>query len=293
MHEFLSNYMAEWMAESIAHSLKILPFLFFVFLFIEVFEIFFANKFRSFLKHSKKEGPVLGALLASIPQCGFSIIASTLYSERFISRGTIIAVYLATSDEAVPVLLMYPEFAPYIVPLVIVKLLIAIPVGYLVDLSIRGFNKPILNNDTEEGAIKIFHRHNFEKLRKRDVLIHPIKHTINVFAFILLITMLLNYLMVTFDIASIFKGTLSFLTPLFASLIGLIPNCAISVALVLMFVKGTISFGAMIAGLLTAGGIGVLILCKNNKSKRDTAFILTLLVLIGYIFGLLIQTFWG
>lgn len=293
MHEFLSNYMAEWLAESIAHSIKILPFLFFVFLFIEIFEIFFAKKFRSFLKNSKKGGPVLGATLATIPQCGFSIIASTLYSERFISRGTIIAVFLATSDEAIPVLLMYPEFISYILPLIVVKLLIAIPVGYLIDLLIKGFKKPILSKEDNEGKIKIFHRHNFEQLRKRDILWHPIKHTLNVFAFLLLITILLNYLMSAFDIASIFKGALSAITPLFASLIGLIPNCAVSVALVLMFVKGTISFGAMTSGLLTGGGIGILILCKNNKSKRDTLFILTLLVLVGYISGLLIQTFWG
>lgn len=288
----IENFLSDWIIDAIVDSVKTVPFLFFVFLFIELFEHFFADKIRSFLRHSKKEGPILGGAAASIPQCGFSVIASTLYTEGFITRGTIIAVYLATSDEALPVLLMYPEYFKYIFPLILIKLLVAIPVGYLVDLVIKKQNEQ-KNTHEEKIHISGCHSHEIAAHRKRDFLIHPIKHTLSIFVFILVLTLLLNYLIEVIDITNIFKTNfshLAFLTPLVAAIFGLIPNCAVSVGLVLMFIKGTISFGAMISGLMTSSGLGLLILFKNNKNRKDIALILSVLVLTGYITGIILQT---
>ena len=278
---------SDWIVDAFVDSVKTVPFLFIVFLMIEILEHFFADKIKSFLKHSKSTGPVAGSIVSSIPQCGFSVVASTLYCEGFITRGTIIAVYLATSDEAIPVLLTYPKFLPYILPLIIVKLIVAIPVGYFVDkfFKVNEIKADKIEKEHIEGCC----RHEIVVHRKRDFLIHPTKHTLSVFLFILAITLILNYLLETYDITNYLQGMGSYIAPLLSAVIGLIPNCAISVGLVLLFIKGAISFGTLISGLMTSSGIGLLILFKNNSSRKDTAFILFILVLVGFLSGVCIQ----
>ena len=169
LEAFFIQFLPEWAADAVVDSIKTIPFLFLVFLFIELFEHFWANKIKSFLKASKNLGPFVGSLAASIPQCGFSIVASTLYTKKFITRGTIIAVYLATSDEAIPVLLMYPEYLKYILPLILIKLVIAIPVGYLVDFLLNSENET--ENIEEEENIEGCCRHEIVAHKKRDFLI--------------------------------------------------------------------------------------------------------------------------
>lgn len=304
IEEFLEsfNIFPHWMIHGIIDSISTIPFLFLVFLIIELFEHHWAGKIRSFLKYSKKEGPFIGAISASIPQCGFSVVASSLYCEGFITKGTIIAVFLATSDEAIPVLLMYPEYISYILPLILIKLIVAIPVGYLIDCFIKNKQSEIKIEQiekNEEEHIEGCCSHNITCHKKRDYLIHPLKHTVNIFIFILLVTLILNYLIDVVDITNVFNSANNhfsyiltlFLAPFVTAVLGLIPNCAISVGLVIMFIKGTITFGAMMSGLMSGAGIGLLVLLKNNHNKKDTFLIMASLVLIGYITGLLIQTF--
>lgn len=289
LESFLNINLPEWLSDGIIDSIKTIPFLFLVFLFIELFEHYFANKVKDFMLKLKTKGVVIGSVAASIPQCGFSVVASALYTEKYITRGTIIAVYLATSDEAIPVLLMYPKFFPYLLPLILIKLLVAIPVGYIVDYFSK--NETISDNNADEIHIEGCCNHEITDHKKRDFLIHPIKHTLGIFVFILVITLILNWLIEQSDFFNLqlLKTNFGYFTPLLTSVIGLIPNCAISVGLVLMFIKGAISFGALISGLMTNGGIGLLVLLKNNKDKKDTAFILALLIFVGYLTGLLVQ----
>lgn len=287
LEAFFIQFLPEWAVDAVVDSIKTIPFLFLVFLFIELFEHFWANKIKGFLKASKNLGPFVGSLAASIPQCGFSIVASTLYTKKFITRGTIIAVYLATSDEAIPVLLMYPEYLKYILPLILIKLIIAIPVGYLVDFLLAEEDK--IENIQEEENIEGCCRHEIVMHKKRDFLIHPVKHTINIFLFILVLTLILNYILNIFNIENFSGNGIHWYLPLITSILGLIPNCAISVGLVLLFIKGAISFGALISGLMTNGGIGLLVLLKNNKNKKDTILILTLLIIVGFIVGGAVQ----
>lgn len=291
LEAFFIQFFPEWAVDAVVDSIKTIPFLFLVFLFIELFEHFWANKIKGFLKASKNLGPFVGSLAASIPQCGFSIVASTLYTKKFITRGTIIAVYLATSDEAIPVLLMYPEYLKYILPLILIKLLIAIPVGYLVDFLLSDENSEEVLDEEEniEGCC----RHEIVAHRKRDFLIHPVKHTINIFLFILVLTLVLNYILNIFNLENFSSNGIHWHYPLITSILGLIPNCAISVGLVLLFVKGAISFGALMSGLMTNGGIGLLVLLKNNKNKKDTVLILTILVITGFLVGGLLQLLFG
>lgn len=290
-------FFEDWVKESLIDSIKIIPFLFLVFLFIEIFEHFWANKIQSFLEGSKTKGPILGAIAASIPQCGFSVIASSLYVKKFITKGSVIAAYLATSDEAIPVLFMYPEYSKYVVLLIVLKLIIAIPLGYLVDLLFI----PKLRDCTVEEKIEQ-ERFSVEgccsheitpSFKKTNLLIHPLKHTLSVFIFILFTSLLISYLIGTFGVVQVLEGELSFLAPLISSVIGLIPNCAISVGLVILFTKGAISFGTLLAGLLSGAGVGLLVLIKNNKDKKDTMLILSILVVIGFVSGYFVQTFFG
>lgn len=281
-----------WAIDGIQDSVHMLPFLFLIFVFIEIVEFYFSDKMNSIVKCSKNAGPLLGSALASIPQCGFSVIAATLYTKKFITRGTLIAVFIATSDEAIPVLLTQPESLPLIVKIISIKLLIAIVAGYFTDILPTG---RVLDDSgaapvEDSGCCK----HHLSKPRKTELVLHPIGHTLNVFVFILAVTLIINYLM-TFAGAQEEAGFIllqnSPLQPVLTAIFGLIPNCAVSVALTLMFLKGVISFGSVISGLCSGAGLGLLVLFKRNESLKDTFKVLSFLLGFSILAGILIQTF--
>lgn len=277
---------ADWVIDAICDSVHLLPFLFAVFLIIELLEFYYADKINLLLKKSGKSGILVGSLAAVIPQCGFSVIASSLYSKRIITRGCLIAVYLATSDETIPILLATPEKAYLIVPIVAVKLIIALVAGYLIDI-IRP--QAVVKNDDfsvdfieEEGCCK----HDIEHGHKREILIHPIIHTANVFGFVLIITLILNYCLESISVTNIIESG-KYIQPIIAAFIGLIPNCAISIGVTMMLIKGTITFGAAISALLSNAGLGLLVLLKNNDFK-DTIKIVAYLIIISITAGLIL-----
>lgn len=277
---------ADWVIDAICDSIHLLPFLFIVFLIIELLEFFYADKLNSILKKTGKSGILVGGLASIIPQCGFSVIASSLYSKRIITRGCLIAVYLATSDETIPILLATPAKAYLIIPIVAVKLVIGITAGYLIDI-VRP--QAVIKNEDfsvdfmeEEGCCK----HDIEHGHKREILIHPIIHTANVFGFILIITLILNYCLESVSITNLLEGG-KYIQPIIAGFIGLIPNCAISIAVTMMLIKGSISFGAAMSALLANAGLGLLVLLKNNDFK-DTAKIIAFVLVISILSGLVL-----
>lgn len=277
---------ADWVVDAICDSVHLLPFLFIVFLIIELLEFYYADKINSLLKKTGKSGVLVGSLASIIPQCGFSVIASSLYSRRIITRGCLIAVYLATSDETIPILLATPAKAYLIIPIVGVKLVIGILAGYLID-----FIRPqavVKNEDfsvdflEEEGCCK----HDIEHGHKREILIHPIVHTANVFGFILIITLILNYCLENIAIANLLESG-KYIQPVIAGFIGLIPNCAISIGVTMMLIKGSITFGAAMSALLANAGLGLLVLLKNNDFK-DTIKIIGFVLFISILSGMLL-----
>ncbi|MCQ2743625.1 MAG: arsenic efflux protein [bacterium] len=290
----------EWIADAILDSIHLLPFLFFIFVVIEILEFYFSDKMDSCIKKARKRSVAVGALASIFPQCGFSVIASSLYSRRMITRGCLIAVYLGTSDETIPILLAHPEKAHLIVPIVGLKLLIAIFGGYLIDIIAGHFNNPdIINHeDSVEEVLEEAHEHVHDEgccnhkpegMNKIELFLHPIQHTINILSFILIITLVLNYLLEHFPITEFLSNSSHhFAQCIVASVIGLIPNCAISIAITMMLIKGTISFGAAMSGLLSNGGLGLLVLLKNNNIK-DTTKVVIILLLISIISGCLIE----
>ncbi len=287
--------LADWLADAIIDSVHTLLFLFIIFLFIELIEYFYSEKINSFMKKSEKTAPVIGGLAAIIPQCGFSIIASTLYLRKFITKGTLIAIYLATSDEAIPILLTQPEKIYYVLPVIGLKIVIAIAAGYLIDFILKD-KKYIAVADEEDchlhheddGCCK----HSVSKRRKRDLIYHPLKHTLNIFLFILFITIILNYLIELYgryDILPVIFNKVRFLQPVFAALVGLIPNCAVSIAITMMLIKGSITFGAAMSGLLTNAGLGILVLLRHKDNYKDTLNIIGILLIISIISGYILQ----
>ena len=276
----------DWITDAICDSVHLLPFLFIVFFIIELLEFYYADKLNSLLKKTGKSGILVGSLAAVIPQCGFSVIASSLYSKRIITRGCLIAVYLATSDETIPILLATPNKVYLIIPIIAVKLLIGLTAGYLIDI-IRP--QAVVKNEDfsvdfieEEGCCK----HDIEHGHKREIFIHPIIHTANVFGFILIITLILNYCLESVTITHLLK-TGKYLQPVLAAFIGLIPNCAISIGVTMMLIKGSITFGAAMSALLSNAGLGLLVLLKNNDFK-DTMKIIAFLLVISILSGLML-----
>lgn len=291
------GFLPEFFKEALIDSLNLIPFLFLVFLLIEVIEQYFTKKRHLFVFFIKKIGPLFGSLFASIPQCGFSVIASTLYTRRILSRGTLVSVYLATSDEAIPILLTYPSKMYLILPIILVKIIIAVIIGYTVDLLISyKANDPVPEEQPKQADIHNEHgccQHKLvEASKTKDFWLHPLKHTFNIFVFILIVSVILGFIISKVGTEeNLAKYCLmnSPLQPFLVSLVGLVPNCAISVMLTVLFVKNTISFGSLIAGLCTSGGLGILVLFKKNRDIKDTAIIISTLVIVGTVTGLIFQ----
>lgn len=286
--------MPEWLADAIIDSFHILPLLFIVFFIIELIEYFYADKINSFMKKSEKAAPLIGSLAAIIPQCGFSVIASTLYIRKFITKGTLIAIYLATSDEAIPILLANPTHIHYVVPIIGIKIVIAVLAGYLIDFVLKNDKYiPLVqeaDNKEDEGCC----HHSVSKRRKRELIYHPLKHTFNIFLFILIITVLLNFVIAFYtdhSVLHVLLGKVKFLEPVITAFIGLIPNCAVSIALTMLLIKGSISFGAVISGLMSNAGLGILVLFRHNENIKDSMKIVGILLLISIVSGMLIQLF--
>lgn len=284
---------ADWLVDALKDSFHMLPFLFFIFVVIELIEYFYSNKMTQLAKYSSKAGPLAGSLAASFPQCGFSVIASTLYTKRLITKGTLLAVYLSTSDEAIPVIMSEPSKLHLVVPILLTKIAIAVIAGYLIDFVLDQTKSKTedtveFDTDDEQGCCN----HHINKPRKRDLIYHPLMHTLNVFIFILLITIALNYFIFRIggedNLQQYFLHD-SVFQPVITAIAGLIPNCAISIAITLMYLKGAIGFGSVIAGLSSSAGLGVLVLFKKNSSLKDTFKILLILLFVSIFAGILIQ----
>ena len=244
----------------------------FVFLFHVVLS-FIETPVSNFLIRRKKLSPIFGSLFGLIPQCGTSVVAAELYVKRYITLGTIIAVFLSCSDEALLALITsWNERSLAIFPLIGLKLATGIIIGILVDVFMRHQTIDEVDHIDEKTEC---HTHHHENTPAHAHLIHPLIHAIKVFIYIFIINLALGVLIGFVGEAnfSAFMLTNRYLTPLFSSIIGLIPNCAASLLITELYLKGSLSFGALFAGLLVNSGLGVLVLLKDKKSIRNAIFI--------------------
>ncbi len=276
--------MIDIILDTLIDSLKLLPFLFIAFLIIELIEHKLNKQTKKLVSKSGKVGPLIGSLLGLFPQCGFSVMATNLYVTRIITLGTLISIYLATSDEMLPIMLSQKIAFIEIVKLLGIKFICGIIWGFIIDLLLNkkskkeNINYEICNEDHcnchEEGVIK-------------STLIHTFKTLL----FIMLVSFLLNMLLHFIGEDSLSKLFLknSIFGPFISSLIGLIPNCGSSIVITELYLNGAISLGSAMAGLLTGSGVALLVLFKENKDIKENITILSLLYGLGVISGIIIE----
>ena len=272
--------MEEVILDGLLDTLKLIPFLLLSFLIIELIE----HKLKSddILIKTGKFGPLFGGLLGIIPQCGFASIATNLYITRIISLGTLIAVYLSTSDEMLPILISENVEFGIILKILGIKLLIGVIAGFIIDLFYRQKNKHDYYLCKEE------HCHCKESIFKSAII-----HTFNIAIFILIINLILNlvfYLGLEEYLNSILLKDNIF-APVITCLVGLIPNCASSVIITKLYLNFGISFGSLIGGLLTNSGVGLLILLKNNKNLKENILIIAIVFIVGLLSGIILNMF--
>lgn len=272
--------MLDAILDGVIDTVKIVPFLFISFFIIEILE----HKFNSNKKLEKagKFGPLFGSLLGIVPQCGIASIATNLYVTGIISVGTLISVFLSTSDEMIPILLSENVSLKFIFIVLAIKFLVGVASGFLIDLFYQKKNIEDYSLCEEE------HCHCEEH-----IFISALKHTVNISLFILVVNILLN-LIFSYGLEDLLSNLLlsdSIFSPFITSLIGLIPNCASSIIITKLYLVSSISFGSLIAGLLTNSGIALIILAKTNKNKKENLVIILLTYLIGVLVGIILNIF--
>lgn len=290
--------------DALKDTAGLIPFLCFVYFAIGFLEYRYGDRMSHFIMRVGVMGPIAGALVGCIPQCGFSVVASTLYVKRLISTGTLLAVFISTSDEAVPILLSVPGRLGMVTSLIFVKVVIAVVAGMMID-SLAGVLASTKSKKVRDGSPYsdpapvhtgcCSHGLDNKSSRIKALIIHPLTHTVKIALFILILTFMFNAFVKFIGegkVASILLGG-TILQPALASFIGMIPNCFASVLLAGLFAKGIISFGSLVAGLSAGAGLGVLVLAKENKDRIDTLRIIGLLLAISIAAGTLIQFLGG
>ena len=278
--------MLEILEDTIIDSLRLIPFLFLTYLLMEYIEHKTKEKTKETIKKSGKFGPFFGALLGIVPQCGFSVSATNLYAARVITLGTLIAVYLSTSDEMLPIFLSEGVAFDVIIKILAIKLVIGMVAGFLIDFVIRLKNK---GKEEKEKIIDLCEKEHCHC--EQGIWKSALKHTVNIFIFIFIITLVINiaiYLIGEETIAS-FMLDRPILGPIISGLIGLIPNCASSVIITQMYLENIISVGTMIAGLLVGAGVGLAVLFRTNKGVKENIKITVLLYGIGVVSGIILE----
>ena len=289
------------MKEIVIHTLldgfRLLPFLFATFLLIEYIEHKVNDKnIIKLSKSTKKIGPVMGSLLGMFPQCGFSVSATNLYAKKIITMGTLIAIYLSTSDEMLPIMISKRINIVTIIQILFLKLSIRILllflklkigfiIGFIIDFLLR--RKKQLPNKSQINS-NLNHKHcHCEK----GILKSSIDHTINILIFILLTTFILNVAITYLGEDTLSKILLknNLYGPFIAGLIGLIPNCASSVIITELYLHNAINFGSAMAGLLSGSGIGLLVLFKTNKNMKENFLILLIIYVVAVISGIFLH----
>lgn len=276
--------------DTVIDCLKMLPFLFFAFLLLEALEHHSSGKMNRILQSAGKLGPVAGALLGCVPQCGFSIMAADLYAGGVISVGTLLAVFLSTSDEALVILAAEPSSLGVVLKLILSKVLIGIAAGYLVTFFTTLYQKKHPEKKKTIGEL-CTDAHCGCHDEHSGILKPALHHTVQVFIFIFIFTFILSLLLslVGIDQVSRFMLADTPFQPVLAALIGLIPNCGASVALTQLYLEGVISFGSIMAGLCSAAGLGLVMLYRVNKRRKENIQITCLLFLISVACGMIFQ----
>lgn len=296
------------LSDAALDTLKVLPILYLAYLLVAYFSHEKSKKFTNFLNKSKKAGPLVGAFLGCVPQCGFSSVMSDLYARRSITLGTLIAVFIATSDEAIPILIANPNFTVDLLIMIGLKIAFAIAFGYLVDITINIFERKRMKkqlNQISEHDLEHTHDHcaclghsdTKEHCHEENIFLDALHHSVSIALYIFVATLLINIIVecVGMDALTGWFGGNVYIQILLAGLIGFIPNCAASVFLVELYINGGIAFSAMFAGLSVGAGVGIIILFTKNVGKHkiwQNIAILSMLYVFGIASGMIVSLFY-
>ena len=281
------------LAESLVDTAKMLPFLFLAYLFIDYVETRHGERIEALLAGGGRWGFVPGALLGCVPQCGFSAIASNFYASRVVTLGTLMAVFLATSDEAIPLLVSMPAYWDKLVLLMVLKVLYAIAVGFGLDFVLRKVLPKGLRGGYTGRADEVdcHEEHDDAEGRHQPIWKAALRHTLEIFVFIFAFSLVFGLIVegVGEDVFADVLGRMGFFQPVVAALVGLIPNCAASILLTQLYVEGALRFSSLVAGLCTGAGVGLAVLWRANPSWKQNLFITGLTWACGAFLGVAMQ----
>lgn len=275
--------------DALVDCLKMLPILYIAYLVMELFEHHAGEKTNRIIMRVGKAGPAVGGLLGIIPQCGFSGAVAGFYAARIVSLGTLMSVFLSTSDEMLPILISGNVSAGTIGKVLLYKVVGGIILGFAVDLVFR-FRK----KETAEPDIHDMCTREHCSCDHKNVFLSALIHSARVILMIFIVSLALN-LVFEFggkDVLSDFILNRPLLGEITAGLIGLVPNCSASVLITNLYVDGVISIGAMMSGLMVNGGVGLLVLYRLNKNIKENIAITVLLYVLGVIGGIVIGLLW-
>lgn len=275
--------MLEILAETLIDNIKIFPFLFVTYLFLEYLERKTSDKTTAAIQKATKAGPLVGAILGVLPQCGFSVVAANLFAARVITLGTLLAIFLSTSDELLPILISYEAPLSLIAIIIGYKAACGIIFGYLIDFTFK--KRRSLPAPDIETLCQNEHCH----CEENEPLWKPaLYHSVRITLFILAVGLILNLLLQLYGNSANLPQILQYplLGEMFSALIGLIPNCSSSVILTQMYVLNYIDFSTMMSGSLVSGGVGLLVLFRVNRPLKQNLKIVALLYICGLLGGL-------
>ena len=275
--------------DALIDGAKMLPFLYLAYLLIERLERNHGQRIENALAGGGRWGFVPGAVLGCVPQCGFSAVAANFYASRVITPGTLLAVFVATSDEAIPLLAAEPGMWGTLAVLLVLKVILGMAAGFVLDVPLRRVLPQSLyggytGNDEEVDCHEEHEEHS-------GIFLAALRHTLEIFAFILLFSFLLGLVfeLVGEGAITALLGRMGPFQPMVAALIGLVPNCAASVLLAQLYMQGAITFGSLMAGLAAGAGIGLAVLWRVNPSWKQNLFMTGLLWAAGAAVGIVLQ----
>ncbi len=278
------NLFIDVLMDAAIDSVRMLPFLFAAFCLLEAMERHAGNFSQRVLTGIRGAGPLLGAVLGCVPQCGFSVLAANLFSGGMISAGTLLAVFLSTSDEAILMIMGQPESAGVVGKLLFVKVVIAVLAGYLIDFCFPKLfsEKKEIHDLCEKESCGCGHSHG--------VILPAWNHTLKLFIYIFLFSACLNLVL---EVAGIGKVESLFWSgsvfqPILTALIGFVPNCAASVLLTELYIKGVIGFAAAVAGLCTSAGVGLVVLWRVNRNRKENIKMMGVLYGVAVVAGIIL-----
>ena len=279
----ISEIFNEIFLHGLLDTLKIIPFLLITYILMELLEHRASERLLGALQRSGRAGPLFGGLFGCVPQCGFGAMGASFYSTRVITIGTLIAIFLSTSDEMLPILISGKLDTLKILVFISYKAIVGIAIGFLVDFLVRLFKK----SESDSSIHELCEGENCHC--EKGIFRSALHHTLTIGLFLLIVTISINALVFFVDEESIHRIMYDkpFFSHLISALLGLIPNCAISVALTNLYVEGFITAGTMMSGLFSGAGVGLLVLFRTNRNSGRNLMILAILVLSGLIFGML------